>query len=184
MKTILGISLLLFAACAHAPQSAAVVVIINASDGAAGRVDTAALQRITEQEIQRSGGARQPLTLTAFFNASGFVERPNGPLNPTLHNTTVVSPQSVSDLSATPWEDGLIVQHGERIDVGARSNRNYRREVVVGTYTISDGAGNVIEQRPVVVGALDPEIAMISLQVKSMRTTGHYLASRVAERSK
>ena len=51
---------------------------------------------------------------------------------------------------------------------------------MVGTYTISDDAGNIIERRPVVVGVLDPEVEMMTLQLASMKTTGHYLASRVA----
>ena len=91
-----------------------------------------------------------------------------------------MSAQSVSSLSATPWDDGLIVQHGDHVDVGSRSNHHWRREVVVGTYTISDDAGNIIERRPVVVGVLDPEVEMMTLQLASMKTTGHYLASRVA----
>jgi hypothetical protein len=72
------------------------------------------------------------------------------------------------------------VQSGDHVKAGSIANHNYRREVVVGTYTISDEAGNVIEQRPVVVGATNPEIAMLPLQVKSTQTTGRYLASRVA----
>jgi hypothetical protein len=176
--------LFLAIACAHAPQNASVQVIINASDGAMGRVDTAALQRLTEGEIQRHSSLIRPLTLTVFFDSSGFVERPVGPTSPTIFKTTVVSPEAVSNLSATPWEDGLIVQHGDHVDVGSRSNHNWRREVVVGTYTISDDAGNVIEQRPVVVGVLDPDVSMLPLQLQSMRTTGHYLASRIAAVSK
>jgi hypothetical protein len=176
--------LFLIVACAHSPQEPAVRVIVNASDGALGRVDTAALQRLTEGEIRRDSSLIRPLILTVFFNSSGFVERPSGPSNPIIFKTTVLSPEAVSDLSATPWEDGLIVQHGDRVDAGSRSNHNWRREVVVGTYTISDDAGNVIEQRPVVVGALDPDVSMMPLQVKSMRTTGCYLASRVAAVSK
>jgi hypothetical protein len=170
-------------ACAHAPQNAPVRVIVNASDGAAGRVDTAALQRVTEAEVRRSGAVR-PLTLTVFFDSFGFVERPFGPFTQTRGSVTLVSPQAVSHLSATPWEDGLIVQYGDHAKAGSISNHNYRREVVVGTYTISDEAGNVIEQRPVVVGATNPEISMLPLQVKSTQTTGHYLASRVAAVSK
>ena len=45
--------LCLAAACAHAPQDVPVRVIVNASDGAAGRVDTAALQRVTENIGER-----------------------------------------------------------------------------------------------------------------------------------
>jgi hypothetical protein len=176
--TIIGL-VLLTAACAHAPRNAPVRVIVNASDGAAGRVDTSVLQQVTQTEISHAGLVR-PLTLTVFFDSFGFVETPGGPANPTRRGVTVVSPQAVSNLSATPWEQGLIVQHGDRVDVGSRSNRNYRREVVVGTYTISDDAGNVIEQRPVVVGATNPEISLMPLQIQSTRTTAHYLASRVA----
>jgi len=176
--TIIGL-VLLTAACAHAPQDAPVRVIVNASDGAAGRVDTSVLQQVTQTEISHAGLAR-PLTLTVFFDSSGFVELPGGPANPTSRGVNVVGPQAVSDLSATPWEQGLIVQHGDRVEVGSRANQNYRREIVVGTYTISDEAGNVIEQRPVVVGATNPEISMMPLQIQSTRTTAHYLASRVA----
>ncbi|HEX3576977.1 MAG TPA: hypothetical protein VHY33_00320 [Thermoanaerobaculia bacterium] len=167
------------AACAHASRNAAVHVTVNASEGVARRVDTPALQRVTEEEVQRSGSAR-PLTLTVFFDSFGFVERPYGPDQQTHGSKTLVTPQAVSDLSATPWEDGLIVQHGDDARAGSIENRHYRREVVVGTYTISDETGKVIEQRPVVVGATSPEIAMLPLQVRSTQTTGHYLASRVA----
>jgi hypothetical protein len=181
--TIIGL-VLLTAACAHAPQNAPVRVIVNASDGAAGRVDTSVLQQVTETEISHAGLVQaltlRPLTLTVFFDSFGFVETAGGPANPTRRGITVVSPQAVSNLSATPWEQGLIVQHGDRVEVGSRSNQNYRREVVVGTYTISDDAGNVIEQRPVVVGATNPEISLMPLQIQSTRTTAHYLASRVA----
>jgi len=170
----------LVVACAHTPANAPVHVVVNASDGAVGRVDTAALQRVTEAELSRNASLVRPLTLTVFFNSAGFVERPSGPINPTVLKPTLVSPRAVSNLSATPWEDGLIVLTGDHVDVGSRSNTKYRREVVVGTYTISDDAGNVIEQRPVVVGALDPDVSMLPLQVKSTQTTGHYLASRVA----
>jgi hypothetical protein len=180
--SILGV-LCLAAACAHAPNNAPVRVVVNATDGAAGRVDTVALQHLTENELQR-GHSLRPLTLTVFFDSFGFVERPDGPLTPTHGSHTLVSPLAVSNLSATPWDDGLIVQHGDHVDAGSQANRHYRREVVVGTYTISDSAGNVIEQRPVVVGASNPEVAMVPLQVKSMKTTGHYLASRVAAVSK
>jgi hypothetical protein len=171
-------------ACAHVPQDASVHVIINASDGAAGRVDTATLQRVTENEIRRASSIR-PVTLTVFFDSLGFVEKPAGPDNQMVKGAVpLVSPQAVSNLSATPWEDGLIVQHGDRAAAGSISNHHWRREVVVGTYTISDDEGNVIEQRPVVVGASNADVSMLPLQVKSMRTTGHYLASRVAAVSK
>ena len=185
MRTSLLLFLLSTAlGCAHGPQQAHVRVIVNAADGALGRVDTAALQRLTEGEIRHDSALIRPLTLTVFFDSSGFVEVPAGPLNSTSHKSTLVSPRYVSNLSATPWDEGFIVQHGDHVDGGSRSNHNWRREVVVGTYTISDDAGNVIEQRPVVVGALDPDVSMMPLQVKSMRTTGHYLALRVAALSK
>lgn len=166
-------------ACSQATQSAPLRVTVTASDGAVGRVDTAALQRVIENEIARGGIARRQLVLSASFDSPGFVESATVPINPT-RNRTVVSPQLISNLSATPWADGLIVQHGDHVDAGSRANQNWRREVVVGTYTISDASGNVLEQRPVVVGALDPEVAMMPLQLTSIRTTGHYLASRVA----
>jgi hypothetical protein len=184
MKRVSLLGVVCFAAaCAHAPQDAPVRVIVNATDGAAGRVDTVALQRMTEDELQRASSMR-PMTLTVFFDSFGFVESPFGPDTQTHGSVTLVSPQAVANLSATPWEDGLIVQHGDHVDVGSRSNHHYRREVVVGTYTISDVAGNVVEQRPVVVGASNPEVAMMPLQIRSMKTTGHYLASRVAAVSK
>jgi hypothetical protein len=182
-SSLLGM-LILTAACAHAPGNVPVRVIVNASDGAVGRVDTAALERITAAEIGHDSSLIRPLILTVFFDSSGFVERPVGPSNATILKPTVVSPQAVSNLSATPWEDGLIVQSGDHVNAGSRSNTKYRREVVVGTYTISDDAGNVIEQRPVVVGALNPDVSMLPYQIKSMQTTGHYLASRVAAVSK
>jgi hypothetical protein len=168
-------------ACAHTPQGSPVRVIVNATDGAVGRVDTAALQRVTEADIRHDRALVRPLTLTVFFNSFGFVAKPGIPLDATVHGApTRVSPMAISNLSATPWDDGLIVEHGEHVDTQSRANPHWRREVVVGTYTISDDAGNVLEQRPVVVGALDPDVSMMILQLQSMRTTGHYLASRVA----
>ena len=95
------------------------------------------------------------------------MERPVGPDTQTHGSKTLVSPLAVSNLSATPWDDGLIVQHGDHVEVGSIAKHHWRREVVVGTYTISDDAGNVIEQRPVVVGASSPEVAMLPLQLKS-----------------
>jgi hypothetical protein len=177
--------LFLAIACAHAPQNASVQVIINASDGALGRVDTVVLQRVTEADIRHDRSLLRPLTLTVFFNSFGFVEKPAIALDATRHGApALVSPLAITNLSATPWDDGLIVEHGERVDTQSRANPRWRREVVVGTYTISDDAGNVIEQRPVVVGVLDPDVSMMDLQLTSMRTTGHYLASRVAAVSK
>ncbi len=177
---LLGMLFLVVVACAHAPQSSPVTVIINASDGAVGRVDTAKLQRMTEEQVAHSSHVR-PVTLTVFFDSFGFVERTDVPDGATRKGApSQVSPESVSDLSATPWDDGLIVEHGEHVQTQSRSNLHPRREVVVGTYTISDAAGNVLEQRPVVVGALNPDVTMIPLQLQSMRTTGIYLASRVA----
>ena len=173
---LLGMLFLVVVACAHAPQSSPVTVIINASDGAVGRVDTAKLQRMTEEQVAHANRGATPLTLTVFFNS-----KPGLPLDATRHGApTRVSPMAISNLSATPWDDGLIVEHGEHVDTQSRANPYWRREVVVGTYTISDDAGNVLEQRPVVVGALDPDVSMMTLQLKSMRTTGQYLASRVA----
>ena len=180
-RSLLLGTLFVVVACAHTPQGSPVRVIVNATDGAVGRVDTAALQRVTEADIRHDRAPVRPLTLTVFFNTFGFVEKPGMPNGATNHGApSRVSPQSVSDLSATPWDDGLIVEHGDRVDTQSRTNPHFRREVVVGTYTISDDAGNVLEQRPVVVGALDPDVSMMTLQLKSMRTTGHYLASRVA----
>jgi hypothetical protein len=177
---LLGMLFLVVVACAHAPQGSPVTVIINASDGAVGRVDTAALQRVTKAEVANTSHVR-PLTLTVFFDSFGFVEKPGLPLDATWHGApTRVSPMAIANLSATPWDDGLIVEHGEHVDTQSRANPHWRREVVVGTYTISDDAGNVLEQRPVVVGALDPDVTMMPLQLQSMRTTGQYLASRVA----
>ncbi|MEA2163064.1 MAG: hypothetical protein QOK37_1191 [Thermoanaerobaculia bacterium] len=172
------------AACSQATQPAPLRVTITASDGAAGRVDTAALERITEAEIHHSSTMR-PLHLTVAFNSFGFVAQPEIPNGSTHHGApSRVSPISVSNLSATPWNDGLIVEHGERVKTQSRSNLHVRREVAVGTYTISDDKGNVLEQRPVAVGVLDPDVEMMILQLQSMHTTGHYLASRVAALSK
>jgi hypothetical protein len=186
MKRLSLLSTLFFAvACAHAPQASPVRVTVNASDGASGLVDTAALQRITEAEIRSADGAvRQPLILTVFFDSYGYVQLPGvWPLQ-SKSNPVLVSAKFIPDLSATPWKDGLIVEHGDRVDVYSRKNRSPRREVVVGTYTISDEAGNVREQRPVVVGALDPEGSAMILELVSMKTTGRYLAERVAALSK
>jgi len=178
---LLGMLFLIVVACAHAPQGSPVTVIINASDGAVGRVDTATLQRFTAAEVSHERSLVRPLTLTVFFNSVGFVERPETPLDNTRFGTPArVSAQSVRNLSATPWDDWLIVEHGEHVDPRLPSNLHFRREVVVGTYTISDDAGNVLEQRPVVAGVLDPDVAMMPYQLLSMRTTGQYLASRVA----
>lgn len=182
--SLLG-TLFVAVACAHAPHGTPVRVIINSSDGAVGRVDTVALQRITEAEIRRAHGVvRQPVTLTVFFDSYGFAERPEVHQGTGRNSPVLVSANAISNLSATPWEDGLIVEHGDRVDVYSRKNAHWRRQIVVGTYTISDDAGNVLEQRPVVVGALDPEVSMMSLQLVSMKTTGHYLAERVAALSK
>jgi hypothetical protein len=178
---LLGMLFLVVVACAHAPQGSPVTVIINASDGAVGRVDTAKLQRMTEEQVAHANRGAMPLTLTVLFNSAGFVERPEIQPDATHRGAPArVSPLSVVDLSATPWDDGLIVAYGGSVDAQLRANLYWRREVVVGTYTISDDAGNVLEQRPVVVGALDPEASMMNLQMTSMRTTGQYLASRVA----
>ncbi|HEX7681273.1 MAG TPA: hypothetical protein VF713_24260 [Thermoanaerobaculia bacterium] len=177
---LLGMLFLAVVACAHSPKGSPVTVIINASDGAVGRVDTAKLQRMTEAEVALTSHVR-PVTLTVFFDSFGFVERLEVPDGATGKGAPGrVSPELVSDLSATPWDDGLIVEHGEHVKTQSPSNLHPRREVVVGTYTISDAAGNVLEQRPVVVGVLDPDVTMMPLQLQSMRTTGMYLASRVA----
>jgi hypothetical protein len=187
INPLLGVSFLsagLFA-CAHAPATAPSRVIITASDGAVGRVDTAALERITEAEIRHDSSPMRPLNLTVAFDSFGFVAKPGIPNGATYHGApSRVSPEAVSNLSATPWDDGLIVEHGDRVETQSRSNLHFRREVAVGTYTISDDAGNVLEQRPVAVGVLDPEVEMMILQLQSMHTTGHYLASRVAALSK
>ena len=187
MKRLILPGLLLFAAaCAHAPQASPARVIVNASDGATGRVDTAALQRITEAEMREDGVVGQPLTLTVFLDSYGYVEQPE----PSAFLSTdrglpdPVSARAFPNLSATPWEDGLIVEHGDHVTVHSPNNTKSRREVVVGTYTISDDAGNVREQRPVVVGALSSQASMMYLQLESMKTTGHYLAGRVAALSK
>jgi|GEM_PF-1500520 len=178
---LLGMLFLVVVACAHAPQGSPVTVIINASDGAVGRVDTAKLQRMTEEQVAHANRGVTPLTLTVFFNSAGFVERPDIQPDATHYGAPArVSPSAVPYLSATPWDDGLIVEHGDSVAAQLRSNLHWRREVVVGTYTISDDAGNVLEQRPVVVGALDPDVSWMNLQMTSMRTTGQYLASRVA----
>src|SRR5256885_15179194 len=109
--SILGV-FCLAAACAHAPNNSPVRVIVNATDGAVGRVDTAVLQRVTENELHRASSAR-PLTLTVFFNAFGFVEKPGRALPRTYDSLQLVSAQAVSDLSATPWDEGLVVQSGD-----------------------------------------------------------------------
>jgi hypothetical protein len=182
---LLGMLSLVVVACAHAPQTSPVHVIINASDGAVGRVDTVTLQRFTEAEVRHDSSLVRPLTLTVFFNSLGFVESPETPRD-SRDARSRTSALAVRNLSATPWDDGLIVEngehgvHGERSDVRLPSNLHFRREVALGTYTISDDSGNVLEQRPVVVGVFDPEVAWMSLQLTSMRTTGQYLASRVA----
>jgi hypothetical protein len=168
--------LFLLVACAHAPQTSPVQVIINASDGAVGRVDTAALQRFTEAEVRHDGSLVRPLTLTVSFHSLGFVEAPETPRD-SRDARSRTSALAVRNLSATPWNDGLIVEHGER---GLPSNLHFRRAVAIGTYTIRNDSGNVLEQRPVVVGVFDPEVAFMPLQLTSMRTTGQYLASRVA----
>jgi len=171
-------------ACAHVPQGSPVRVIVNASDGAKGLVDTAALQRITQAEIRSADGAvRQPLTLTVSFDSNGYVAYPDpqvtqaaflrGSPGPT------VSAVRFPDLSATPWDDGLIVE-----DASNTNRAHFRREVVIGSYTISDNAGTVREQRRVVVGAPDPQASAMVLELTSMKTTGHYLAERVAALSK
>lgn len=178
---LLGMLFLLVVGCAHAPQSSPVTVIVNAADGAVGRIDTATLQRFTAAEVSHDRSLLRPLTLTVFFNSFGFVERPETLLDTArFGNPGRVSAASFRNLSATPWDDGLIVEHGEHIDARLPFNLHYRREVVVGTYTISDDAGNVLEQRPVVAGMLEPDVAMMPYQHISMRTTGQYLASRVA----
>ena len=183
MKRLSVSGVLIFAiACAHAPQETSTRVIVNASEAAAGVVDTAVLQRIIEAETQLGDGVvREPLSLTVFFDSRGFVERPEIRLGTSSRNwPDLVSANAIRDLSATPWDDGLIVEYGDRVHVHSRTNTHWRREVVVGTYTISDDAGTVREQRPVVVGALDPEVSMMGLQLTSMKTTGHYLAGRVS----
>jgi hypothetical protein len=178
---LLGMLFLVVVGCAHSPQSSPITVIVNASDGAVGRVDTATLQRFTAAEVSHDPSLVRPLTLTVFFNSMGFVERPETPLDTArIGNPGRVSAASFRSLSATPWNDGLIVEHGEHVDARLPFNLHYRREVVVGTYTISDDAGNVLEQRPVVTGVLEPEVEMMPYQLISMRTTGQYLAARVA----
>jgi len=182
---LLGTLFLVVVGCAHAPQSSPVTVIINASDGAVGRVDTGTLQRFTAAEVGRNRSLVRPLTLTVFFNSLGFVERPETPFDATRYGAPArVSPAAVRDLSPTPWDDGLIVEHGEHVEIRSPSNLHFRRDVAVGTYTISDDAGNVLEQRPVVTGVLDPDVSMMPYQIQSMRTTVQYLASRVAAAQK
>ncbi|HXH41664.1 MAG TPA: hypothetical protein VNN08_23775 [Thermoanaerobaculia bacterium] len=178
-SSLLGL-LLVAVACAHAPQGSPVRVTVNASNGARGLVDTAALQRITEAEIRGADGAvRQPLSLAVSFDSYGFVECPDGRLVPiALGRSTpgpTVSATRLPYLSATPWDDGLIVEPPSKAILG-----HFRREVVIGSYTISDNAGNVREQRRVVVGAPDPQASAMVLELASMKTTGHYLAERVA----
>jgi len=179
---LVGMLSLVVIACAHAPQTSPVHVIVNASDGAVGRVDTVTLQRLTEAEVRQDSSLR-PLTLTVSFNSLGFVVLPETPIDPSRGARSRTSALAVRNLSATPWSDGLIVEptdHGKRADVRSLSNLHFRREVAVGTYTIRDDSGRVLEQRLVVVGVFDPEVAFMPLQLTSMRTTGQYLASRVA----
>ena len=185
MKRFALVSTLVFVvACAHAPQGAPVRVVINASDGASGLVDTAALQRITQAEIRGADGAvRQPLTLTVSFDTHGYVSYPGEQVTQQAFLRSspgpTVSAMRFPHLSATPWDDGMIVE-----DASNTNRAHLRREVAIGTYTISDNAGIVREQRRVVVGAPDPQASAMVLELTSMKTTGHYLAERVAALSK
>jgi hypothetical protein len=59
------------------------------------------------------------------------------------------------------------------------SSMGASQSVVVGTYTITDGLGNVSEQEPIVMLGADPASHDTRAQLQSMRLATQYLADRV-----
>jgi hypothetical protein len=180
-KSIVMLSLFL-AACAHSASTAS-RVNVSAADQVARRVDVRTLQRATRAAVDRADGAIAPsLTLTVFLESPGYVQ--SGLQTQTGRPGGHVGGLAVGYVPPEPWDAGLIVQHGDDIVVGDPANLAMRRPVVVGTYTISDASGAVREQRPIVVAAVDPEVAARSSELSSLQDAAQFLAARMVKISK
>jgi len=181
MKSLFFAGLLFLAvACSHQPIAggASVRVSVTASPEASRQFGAGAFERMTRLELGDSvSPSPRPLSLAVRIDATDSLQY--GPTRPTLASGRAINWKTTFDRGGDSIGSDADQHRSEaRRDIPASVGK-FGVPVVVGTYTISDDAGMVREQQPIVIlgPALDSRDA--NTQAQALRMAAKYLANRV-----
>jgi hypothetical protein len=175
-------TLFLAVGCAHQVSQPAnlVRVVVNAPAEIARQFDAAALQRMVESELRHVTLTNpRPVKLTVNITLDSVDELFYQP-HERLKSGTMIDWLSVFDGTVNqPVHGGAGQQSSDEIRPVALRNEKSGRPVVVGSYTIAGEMGALLDWKPIVLLANDPQFSGPRSQQESIRTAARYLAERV-----